>query len=176
MLYHYITVPGHPSDFFGTNVNSSCTITLQFRGIHPTSDNFITIIRSVPLHYSSGASIRQKHTINGKNFVPLHYSSGASIRHIGTTGAGIAIRTITLQFRGIHPTFLYYCSVWENKYHYITVPGHPSDLFQRWYYEFVPLHYSSGASIRRPLYVYTAFEHSTITLQFRGIHPTLKYV
>ncbi len=36
-------------------------------------------------------------------------------------------------------------------YHYITVPGHPSDLDAGHWQEqsLVPLHYSSGASIRQ---------------------------
>ncbi len=104
--YHYITVPGHPSDgISGDPRFKYSTITLQFRGIHPTIEEIIkTFLLKVPLHYSSGASIRP----NRKE-------------------------------------------VKKWMYHYITVPGHPSDrkfwLFQK--LEMVPLHYSSGASIRQ---------------------------
>ncbi len=80
--YHYITVPGHPSDSrFGLQTELEFgTITLQFRGIHPTYDVIYTLDDVVPLHYSSGASIRQNNRCNICWCVPLHYSSGASIR------------------------------------------------------------------------------------------------
>jgi len=105
--YHYITVPGHPSD----------------------EEMMIYSYDSVPLHYSSGASIRQKYSIHELEIkVPLHYSSGASIR----------------RYLGV---------LWEKQYHYITVPGHPSD----------------NADAEDAI-----FYGGTITLQFRGIHPTKK--
>ncbi len=84
--------------------------------------------------------------------------------------------TITLQFRGIHPTSLEDKRLFQ-MYHYITVPGHPSDylgMMQQFRLR-VPLHYSSGASIRQSKTIYWR-DWCTITLQFRGIHPTSLHV
>ncbi len=82
--YHYITVPGHPSDRNSMyNVHfSNCTITLQFRGIHPTMQNF-----------TEEESLYHYITVPGH---PSDLYGGYAIH--GTS-------TITLQFRGIHPTF-----------------------------------------------------------------------
>ena len=105
---------------------------LQFRGIHPTK-------------YSRYSRILQ---------VPLHYSSGASIRYGGILYNSI-LCTITLQFRGIHPTGPKCRWILLFVYHYITVPGHPSD---------------------GQLFFVIQSLYCTITLQFRGIHPTVVLV
>ncbi len=126
-MYHYITVPGHPSD----RIHHWLKIKLY---------HYIT----VPGHPSD----MELKVTKKREIVPLHYSSGASIRLIKLILCEKYWRTITLQFRGIHPT-TQGSSVWllvplhyssgasirlfqideygRNMYHYITVPGHPSD-------------------------------------------------
>ena len=103
--YHYITVPGHPSDN-----NPFKTIAAGY--------HYIT----VPGHPSDGTGNRFKNHFG----VPLHYSSGASIRLVYGL-LPMPVGTITLQFRGIHPTELT-GALGDTRYHYITVPGHPSDI------------------------------------------------
>ena len=67
---------------------------------------------------------------------------------------------------GIHPTIWSSCCI-DCRYHYITVPGHPSDrssgMIQM---DWVPLHYSSGASIRlhfvTNVVTYLAYHYITV--------------
>ncbi len=151
--YHYITVPGHPSDSEFEIFTTSC---------------------KVPLHYSSGASIRPWTTVSRRNTVKYHYitvpghpSDWKEMKEERL------LSTITLQFRGIHPTISKRSVVKIMMYHYITVPGHPSDKTTDCFRSrHVPLHYSSGASIRPVEMALNKLWMCTITLQFRGIHPT----
>ncbi len=173
--YHYITVPGHPSDVWGIGgwEGGGCTITLQFRGIHPTAylffcePNWYHYI-TVPGHPSDDSKRRlwkrERSTIT-LQFRGIHPTLQIVLGRCNN-------RTITLQFRGIHPTtavaatatlVYHYITVPghpsdlstaicpSSLYHYITVPGHPSDKKKLgpWTCLKVPLHYSSGASIRR---------------------------
>ncbi len=150
-MYHYITVPGHPSDKkkFIVHLPNRCTITLQFRGIHPTDIMIYEVQNNgtITLQFRGIHPTEPAVDLGGFNGVPLHYSSGASIRPLPC-----------LQ------VFL--------RYHYITVPGHPSDRGgSRFDYHFlyhyitVPGHPSDCCWRRRS-------NLGTITLQFRGIHPT----
>ncbi len=154
IMYHYITVPGHPSDEYTGGYRKSGVYHYITVPGHP-SDNAIGKLgrpASVPLHYSSGASIRHQERFISRSrryhyiTVPGHPSD------LTLSLLSSKIGTITLQFRGIHPTCFWF-RVYLFLYHYITVPGHPSDIsfvgaYARFY---VPLHYSSGASIRHDM-------------------------
>ena len=129
ILYHYITVPGHPSD-------PSYVMNVFKLG--------------VPLHYSSGASIRLYVYWVSFFFIKYHYITvpGHPSDSNPITGERYLGCTITLQFRGIHPTdftdtLIDTCTIT------LQFRGiHPTKE-KMMNTELVPLHYSSGASIRQ---------------------------
>ena len=120
------------------------TITLQFRGIHPTIG--LQDLMRAKYHYIT---------------VPGH-PSDSDVYYVNET---IMYHYITVPG---HPSDAQSKAVDDLKmYHYITVPGHPSDLQDRWdaLLSKVPLHYSSGASIRQNCDLESCSSSCTITLQ-----------
>ena len=130
IMYHYITVLGHPSNL---------------------RDKTGALSALVPLHYSSGASFQQwsfYRRDQGGRTITLQFWGilpTETVYHIGEV-----VSTITLQFWGILPTKNFCKTSQSSLYHYITVLGHPSNYWRlSWRRsDCVPLHYSSGASFQ----------------------------
>ncbi len=103
MRYHYITVPGHPSDI--------CRRCKRYG--------------RVPLHYSSGHPSDIEHCIMTN--MGYHYITVPGHPSDCVCGPSVIKRYHYITVPG-HPSDTEAEKTAIEKYHYITVPGHPSDV------------------------------------------------